>query len=286
MMLGEGAREPPEEGDMRRSLGVAAAAVLLALGVSLLLPIVAAADEPSSYAGTYAGMATGKNKKGTKGSSGVTVWVEDLGGQAKFTFRFDKVPVVVDATGREEGGTKGSVAVRIAVAKMGIRGNAVLVLVPKGQTWSLVAKGSGKALKYQGSGRLNAARICTGVAVPSVKDQFTDLLKALGGAKPKSVPVPAGGASGVPGIVRVASSGSVAAPEPAVTPVAEVTVEPASIIDPAEAQPPTPDEDVLVATGVLVVVIVLSVAFGVGARVRRTAVAAGPGDIAPRERED
>ena len=271
---------------MRRSLRAAAAAILLALGVSLLLPVLAAADEASSYAGTYAGVATGKNKKGTKGTSGVTVWVEDLGSQAKFTFRFDKVPVVVDATGREEGGTKGSVAVRIAVAKMGIRGNAVLVLVPNGQTWSLVAKGSGKALKYQGSGRLNAARICTGVAVPAMDDQVIDLFKSLGGAKPKSAIMPAGGASGALGIVRVASSGAVDVPDPAVTPVAEVTVEPASIIDLAEAQPPTPDEDVLVATGVLVVAIVLSVAFGVGARVRRTAVAAGPGDIAPRERED
>ncbi len=261
---------------MRRSFG--ASAILLALAVSLLLPALAAAtDEPSSYAGTYAGTAVGKSDKGSKGSSGVTVWVEDLGDQAKFTFRFDKVPVVLDATGKEEGGTKGAIAVRIAVDKMGIKGNATIVLVPSGQTWLLVAKGSGKALKYKGSGRLSAPRISTGVALPSTVDQFMDLFGALGGAKPKSTTAPAGDSSdALPGLVRVASSGDFVVPKPTVTPVAEVTVAPASIIAPAEAQPPSPDDDVLAAAFVLMLVAVLGLALGVGARARPVRVAAGP----------
>lgn len=261
---------------MRRSFG--ATTILLALAVSFLLPTVAAAtDEPSSYAGTYAGKAVGTNDKGSKGSSGVTVWVEDLGDQAKFTFRFDKVPVVLDATGKEEGGAKGAIAVRIAVDKMGIKGSATLVLIPSGQTWMLVAKGSGKALKYKGSGRLSAPRISTGVALPSTVDQVMDLFGALGGAKPTSSATPPGDSSDVlPGLVRVASNGDFVVPKPTVTPVAEVTVAPASIVAPAEAQPPSPDDAVLMATLVLVLMAVLGLALGVGARARPARVAAGP----------
>lgn len=55
---------------MGRPLKAAVAATLLAFGISLLLPALAAAADAAPWVGTYKGVAVGKDAKGKKGLYG------------------------------------------------------------------------------------------------------------------------------------------------------------------------------------------------------------------------
>jgi hypothetical protein len=247
---------------MRRPIGVAAATLVLVLLLLLLLPVLALAiDSQSSFAGTYKGSGTGVSKKGKKASSGATVWVEDQGATVRFTFRFDRVPVVFAAEGPAMASKAGGTVVRISVKEAGIRGSATLALIRKGLVWTLVASGKGKALKYEGTGRLACVRTATGVELPSRVKQFEDLFSALGGGKPAS------STKGLK-IVTVSSgsgTGGTTAPadlQPPVLTKPVVIVKPASALAPAKAKPPVPDGDSVKTTAVLLSALAFSMIFG------------------------
>jgi hypothetical protein len=244
---------------MRRLLGVASATVAFVVLLLLLLPCLALAiDSQSSFAGTYKGSGTGVSKKGKKASSGATVWVEDKGGTVRFTFRFDRVPVVFAAEGPAMASKSGGTVVRITVNEAGIRGSATLALIRKGLVWTLVAGGKGKALKYEGTGRLACVRTATGVELPSRVKQFEDLFSALVGGKP---------ASSTKGLKIVAVSGGsgTTAPadvQPPVLTKPVVFVKPVSALAPAKPKPPVPDGDAVKTTGVLLAALAFSMVFG------------------------
>lgn len=292
---------------MKRPLRAAVACALLALGLSLLAPaFAAAADAP--WVGTYKGVGIGRDKKGKKATSAVTVWVEDLGGSTRFTFRFDKLPVIISRTAPNGGGLNGAQVMRISVNEAGVKGSAVIVVYPKDGNYMMAGKGAGKALGKQGTGRMGAVRTSTGVELPSFAEQVSDLFGALVAGKIKtssSTSGGSGGSSGLPpsvgtvlsdgdGVVEVASAGISPADDPTeagqddpatvikqapdVVFVKAVVVEPASITDLAEARPPATTQTMLT---VMVLVLVLSgvaALVGVGPRARRTAPAPARAD--------
>ena len=153
---------------MTRPLKAAVAATLLALGLSLLLPTLAAAADAAPWVGTYKGSAVGKDAKGKKGTSGVTVWVEDRGDSTKFTFRFDKFPIIISQTAPNDGGRQGSMLMGISVEERGVSGAGLIVVYPRNGNYLMAGKGAGKAVGKQGTGRMGAVRTSTGVQLPSV----------------------------------------------------------------------------------------------------------------------
>jgi len=214
---------------MRRSTGIAAVAAaltLLALAVLDLPAIAAAADSQGSYAGTYTGVASGRNADGKKGSSGITVWVQVSGDKTTFTFRVDKLPVVVSATGVARQGASGKAVVPLSISEAGIRAGGTMTFSISKQRWLLYGAGSGKALQYKGKGKLVCWRVSTGVALPSTKTQITDLLSALSGGKPKTSEE-----------VNNDAAGSSAPPQPSPLPSMQTEVDPA-ILKPRRRQGP------------------------------------------------
>jgi hypothetical protein len=249
--------------------------------------------------GTYKGVGVGKNAKGEKARSGVTVWVEDAGGSTKLTFRFDRFPAVISRTVPNAGGTKGSMLLRITVDEPGVRGGGLIVVYPKNGNYLMAGKGAGTALSKEGTGRMGAVRTSTGVELPSMDQQVKDLFSAVFNRKVKSSSS-AGGASGASslatpapavlsddaGVVRVASAGDEPAGEaaaaqddpeavvkqaPDVVFVKAVAVEPASMIDLAEARPPVTTQTALTATVLLVALTGIAAIVSVGPKVRRGA---------------
>jgi hypothetical protein len=280
-------------------------AVLLVVGTTLLLPAVAAA-EGAPWVGTYKGVGVGRDGKGKTARSGVTVWVEDLGGSTRFTFRFDKLPAVFDLTAPNAGGQKGAMLVRFSVNKAGVQGTGMIVLYPRDGNYMMAAKGAGKAMGKKGTGRLGAVRTSTGVELPSTVDQFRDLFSTLlGGKVSSSVGRPGSQSGGVATIeplagplrlvsddagavyasvemadeapVEQAEIDAVVDKAPEVVFVKAVTVEPASVVDLAAAKPPATTQTTLTVMVALLVLTGAAAVVGVGPRARRGAVAAGPG---------
>jgi hypothetical protein len=287
---------------MARLPKAAIAVTLLAFVLALLAPAVAAAADAAPWVGTYKGVGVGKDAKGKRGTSGVTIWVEDLGGSSRFTFRFDKFPVVVSRTAPNGGGLQGSQLMRIAVNEQGVSGSGLIVVYPRNGNYLMAGKGAGKALGKQGTGRMGAVRTSTGVELPSFADQVSDLFGALISRK---VPSSGGGSSdagpgsgGAPqalaavevGPVCVAAAGGEAVGEaagaqddpdvvvkqaPEVVFVKAVAVEPASALDLAEAKPPVTTQAAFTVTVLLVVLTVVAAVISVGPKVRRRTAAAG-----------
>lgn len=288
------------EGSMARLLKAAWAAALLAFALSLLLPALAVAADAAPWVGTYKGVGVGKNAKGEKARSGVTVWVEDAGGSTKLTFRFDRFPAVISRTVPNAGGTKGSMLLRVTVDEPGVRGSGLIVVYPKNGNYLMAGKGAGTALKKQGTGRMGAVRTSTGVELPSMTQQVKDLFSALLTRKVKSSSGSGGTGSGGPqvapaapallsddaGVIRVAAAGGEEAGEtaaaqddpkavvrqaPDVVFVKAVAVEPASIVDLAKARPPVTTQTALTATVLLVVLTGIAAIVSVGPKLRRAA---------------
>jgi hypothetical protein len=283
---------------MTRPLKAAVAAALLAFAVCLLAPTVAAAADAAPWVGTYKGVAVGKDAKGTKGSTGVTIWVEDLGDSTKFTFRFDKFPVIISQTAPNDGGQKGSMLMGISVEERGVSGAGLVVVYPKKGNYMMAGKGAGKAIGKQGTGRMGAVRTSTGVELPSVKQQFSDLMSALLSRKVKTTTgKPAGSSDATPVVSPVDlvsdDTGTVYAAaqvtsEPAVTQeeadaavkqsptvvfVTATTVEPASVIDLAAAKPPATTQTVFTVMVLLLVLTVVAAVVSVGPKMRQPAAA-------------
>lgn len=298
---------------MTRPLKAAIAATLLALGIALFLPTLAAAADAAPWVGTYKGVAVGKDKKGKSGKSGVTIWVEDLGGSTKFTFRFDKFPVVFDQTAPNAGGQNGSMLVRFAVSKAGVNGTGMIVLYPRDGNYMIAGKGAGKAAGKQGTGRMSAVRMSTGVDLPSTTQQIKDLFSTLFGKKISSATSASsaaiGGSSAAPAVrpiaivsddadavyasAEVTSEAASTADEaqavvikkaPTVVFVQAVEVEPASGVDLAAAKPPATTQTVITTLGLLIVLTVAAAIVSVGPKVRRQAAAATAD--APRDDEE
>ena len=261
---------------MRRATGIAAIAAALALLTLTLLtlPVVAAAaDADQSYAGTYTGVASGRDAEGKKGSSGVTVWVQVSGDTTTFTFRVDKLPVVVSQAGTSQPGAGGRIVVPLRVDQMGIRAGGTMTFSISKKRWLLYGTGSGKALKYKGKGKLVCWRVSTGVALPSTKTQFTDLLSALSGGKPKTaVDVSDDAAGSSSGAGTSASPGASAQPSPeplsSAAPAAAAAAGPGaaaaatSVIDLAAQAPPVDDMKKLSALGLLLLIVTMNLALG------------------------
>lgn len=290
---------------MTRPIKAAVAAILLAFVFSLLVPTLAmAADAP--WVGTYKGVGVGKDAKGKKGTSGVTIWVEDLGDSTKFTFRFDRFPVIISKTAPNDGGTRGSMLMGISVEERGVSGAGLIVVYPRGGNYMMAGKGAGKALGKQGTGRLGAVRTSTGVVLPSMTDQIKDLFTALLNRKVKSR---TGGTSGgtsdldptAPtilsddGVVQVADASNtvggaaagtkddpdvVVGQAPHVAFVKAVAVEPASIVDLAKAKPPVTTQTAYTATALLLILTSVAAIISVGPKLRRTAATAGAATMA------
>lgn len=285
---------------MTRPLKAAFAATLLVLGVSLLLPTLAAAADAAPWVGTYKGVAVGKDKEGKTGKSGFTIWVEDRGGSTKFTFRFDKIPVVFDRTAPNAGGLNGAMLVRFAVDEAGVNGTGMIVLYPRDGNYMIAGKAAGKAIGKEGSGRMSAVRTSTGVALPSTFDQFDNLFSSFTGKKLSSTTGAAGGSSSAPPAVRpagifsddagvvyasaeVASAAASTQDEaqavvikkaPTVVFVKAVEVEPASVVDLAAAKPPATTRTVITVMGLLVVLTGAAAIVSVGPKIRRQAAVA------------
>ena len=285
---------------MARLPKAAIAVTLLAFVLALLAPAVAVAADAAPWVGTYKGVGVGKDAKGKKGTSGVTIWVEDLGGSSRFTFRFDKFPVVVSRTTPNGGGLKGSQLMRISVNEQGVSGSGLIVVYPRDGNYLMAGKGAGKALGKQGTGRMGAVRTSTGVELPSFADQVSDLFGALISRKVPSSSSgtsdagPAAGAASQAlasvdvGPVRVAAAGDEAAADaagakddpdlvvkqaPEVVFVAAVEVEPASVLDVAKAKPPVTTQAAFTVTVLLVILTVVAAVISVGPKSRRAATA-------------
>jgi hypothetical protein len=286
---------------MGRPLKAAVAAALLALGIALLLPALAAAADAAPWVGTYKGVAVGKDANGKKGRTGVTIWVEDAGGDStRFTFRFDKFPVVISRTSPNDGGTKGSMLMGISVDEPGVSGAGLIVVYPKNGNYMMAGKGAGKAVGKQGTGRMGAVRTCTGVQLPSMTEQVKDLFTALISRKVKSSSSASGGGSSglTPAMpLRIlsddaaAESGDAASGEAATTQydpegvlkeapdvvfVKAVTVEPASVIDVAAAKPPATTQTAFTAVIALIALTAIAAIVSIGPKSRGPVTATAP----------
>lgn len=292
---------------MARLLRAAWAAALLAFAFSLLVPALSVADDAAPWVGTYKGVGVGQNAKGEKARSGVTVWVEDAGDSTKLTFRVDKFPAVISRTVPNAGGVKGSMLLRITVDELGVRGSGMIVVYPKNGNYLMAGKGAGTALRKKGTGRMGAVRTSTGVELPSMDQQVEDLFSAVFKRKVKSSSA-SGGTSGASsyvtpapallsddaGVIRVASAGdetpedaaaaqddpeTVVQQAPDIVFVKAVVVEPASMIDLAEARPPVTTQTAFTATVLLLVLTGIAAIVSVGPKLRRAvAVDADRGD--------
>ena len=289
---------------MARSLKAVLVTALLVVGTALFLPALAEAAAP--WEGTYKGVGVGKDGKGKTARSGVTVWVEDLGGSTRFTFRFDKLPAVFDLTAPNAGGQKGAMLVRFSVNKAGVQGTGMIVLYPRDGNYMMAGKGAGKAMGKKGTGRLSAVRTSTGVELPSTVDQFRDLFSTLlGGKVSSSVGQPGSQSGGVAtvepltGPLRLVSDDAGAAyasvemadeapveqeeidavvdKAPEVIFVKAVVVEPASALDLAAAKPPATTQTTLTVMVVLLVLTGAAAVVSVGPRVRRAEARRTPG---------
>ena len=278
---------------MTRPLKTAVAAALLALGLSLLLPTLAAAADAAPWVGTYKGVGIGKNAEGKSAKSGVTIWVEDLGGSTKFTFRFDRFPVIFSQTAPNDGGRKGSMLMGISVEERGVSGAGLIVVYPRNGNYQMAGKGAGKAVGKQGTGRMGAVRTSTGVQLPSMKQQVDDLFSALLNRKVKSASGTTGGSSDAAPAVRpgrllssdtlvASASGATTAGSPSeadavvkqaptVVFVTAATVEPASIIDVAKAKPPVTTQTAFTVMILLLVLTVVAAVISVGPKLRQPA---------------
>jgi hypothetical protein len=242
---------------MRRSLVVPAGLVVAVFVAALLVPFIAWAAQtgPPSYQGTYAGAASGVSKKdGKKGRSAVTVWVQDLGATTRFTFRVDKIGFTVEAEGPEQW-SGDTVTVPLTVKKTGIRANGVMTLTRHGDSWVLSGQGSGKVIRYEGSGQLAGSMTSTGVELPSLGRQIGDMFEGIFGGAPKPSAVPAL----TPEPQTSATPAATPTPAPAVGETVTV-VEKASVFAPADAKPPIPDESKLIAIGLMVILLFLAIA--------------------------
>ena len=290
---------------MARTLKAAVVAALIAVGTTLLLPAVAAA-EGAPWVGTYKGVGVGRDGNGKTARSGVTVWVEDLGGSTRFTFRFDKLPAVFDLTAPNAGGQKGAMLVRFSVNKAGVQGTGMIVLYPRDGNYMMAGKGAGKAMGKKGTGRLSAVRTSTGVELPSTVDQFRDLFSTLlGGKASSSIGQPGSHSGGVAtveplaGPLRLTSDDAAAvyasvemadeAPveqeeidavvdkAPQVVFVKAVEVEPASVVDLAAAKPPATTQATLTVMVALLVLMGVAAVVSVGPKVKRAEARTAPG---------
>lgn len=242
----------------------ARAAVVAAALVLLLLAAGAAGASPARAAseidGTYVGTAQGTSTDGKKASSGVTVWVEDLGEVIRFTFRIDKLPVIVDAQGPDQSPNPNAIGVPLSIDSMGVKGSAVIMLRPKGDGWILTGRGSGKALQYAGKGTISCTRISTGVALPALGEQVRDVIGSLFGAGPTSsrdlAAATAAGAAGS-GDSSGADEGSAVAPGQDQGPPS------GSVLDVAGADPPIPDLDKLGAVGLMILFLTMVLVLGI-----------------------
>jgi hypothetical protein len=285
---------------MTRPLKGLVAASLVAFAVSLALPALAAAADSAPWVGTYKGVGVGKNAKGKKGSSGVTIWVEDAGDSTTFTFRFDRFPAVFSRTVPNSGGLNGSMLMRIVVDEPGVKGAGMIVVYRRNGNYMMAGKGAGKALRKQGTGRLAAVRTSTGVELPSMKEQVKDLFTALLTRKIKSSSsTTGGGSSGLTPAVPLriisddaAASGGEVANDGATTTqydpdevvkgapdvvfVKAVVVEPASVIDVAAAKPPATTQTAFTVAIALIVLTAIAAIISVGPRSRGSATATAP----------
>ncbi len=231
---------------MRRTYLSAGGIAALILLVTMLAPsFAAAADE--SYAGTYQGYGKGVDKKGKSATSALTFWLEDLGGRTRVTVRVARVGLTVSAEGAERWDGEDTVVVPIDVEMTGVKVKATVTLERDGQAWTLLASGSGKLLRYEGSGDAAAVRTATGVTVPGLGEQIGDALSAIFGGPPDPQPAPK---------VRE-EGGKPAPPEP---PAQVEQVEEASALAVAEPTPPIPLDDVWAAT--IAVAILSFIIFG------------------------
>ncbi len=293
---------------MTRRLKRLAAAALLASAAFLALPALAAAADAAPWVGTYKGVAVGKDAKGKKGSSGVTIWVEDAGDSTRFTFRVDKFPAVFSRTVPNAGGVNGSMLMRISVDEPGVSGAGMIVVYPRNGNYMMAGKGAGKAAGKQGTGRLGAVRTSTGVQLPSMADQIKDLFTALISRKIKSSSSPSGGgSSGLPPAVPLAIlSDDVAAASddtvsaettteydpdavvkqaPDVVFVKAVVVEPASVIDVAAAKPPATTQTAFTVAIALIVLTAITAIVSIGPKLRGTVTATAPVEQPGSDRE-
>jgi hypothetical protein len=213
---------------MRRSRKGAGVIVALVLLVPLLVPAFAGAAE-DSYGGTYEGYGKGTDENGKSASSNVTFWVEDQGEEVRITMRVARLGVTLSTSGAEQldGDT---VTVPIDVSMPGADVSGTVTLEPDGDNWILTGSGSGKLFSYEGSGEVAAIRTATGVVVPGVGDQLSDVVSAIFSGPPDSGPVPKIKESG----------GELQPPDPPATveQVAESTT-----LSPAEKMPPIPEQD-------------------------------------------
>jgi hypothetical protein len=177
-----------------RPVAVALAATFLVASLVLVAPD-AGAGSASPWVGTYAGSGKGKAVKGTKEvEATVTVWLEDAGGgNAKVTVRVDKYGLVMGAVGTVEPQANGSYLIPIDVSSSTVSANAVLTVVHQGDRMVMSGQGAGIALGNEGTGTLGAEQTATGVVLPSLGAQTTDMLKDVGGgpARAESVQTPA-----------------------------------------------------------------------------------------------
>lgn len=228
----------------------------------------------------------------------MTIWVEDAGDSTKFTFRFDKFPVVISRTAPNDGGTKGSMLMGISVDEPGVSGAGLIVVYPKNGNYMMAGKGAGKAVGKQGTGRMGAVRTSTGVALPSVNQQVKDLFTALFTRKIKSSST-SGGSSGLTPATPLrilsddaaATNGEAASGEavttqydpdqvvkeaPDVVFVKAVTVEPASVIDVAAAKPPATTQTAFTVTIALIVLTAIAAIVSIGPKSRGPVTATAP----------
>jgi len=170
---------------MHRSRGAKGYVAFLVLLVCLGVPGVALAQD-SSYEGTYVVSGDGTSRKGTPGESAVTVWVEDLGSEARFTFTIDKMTLTTSATGPEQWDGPDKVSVPLDVQNAAVDANGAVTLVREGDTWSISGTGDGKALRYDGTGNISGQRASAGFLMPPIGEQITDMVSAITSGPPET----------------------------------------------------------------------------------------------------
>ena len=220
-----------------RPVAVALAATFLVASLVLVAP-AAGAGPASPWVGTYAGSGKGKAVKGTKEvEATVTVWLEDAGGgNAKVTVRVDKYGLVMEAVSAVEPQANGSYLIPIDVSSSTVSANAILTVMHQGDRMVMSGQGAGIALGNEGTGTMGAEQTATGVVLPSLGAQTTDMFKDVvgGPARAKSVQAPA-------------ATGAV------------IDVKPASSLAPARASAPLATERELFAMAVLFLIFLLLV---------------------------
>lgn len=214
-------------------------AALLATIAACALPARAlAATSPPAYTGTYGANAQGVSESGAKKSSPVTIWVRNIGGKTRFTFRVDSIGITFEAEGVPSGVGTDTIVVPVPLSGPGIDGNATLTMTRKGAGWVISGKGSGKALGKNGTGRLGGSMTATGVDIPSLGTQVTDMVSSLFGGPPDTNQ----------------KAIAISAKPPTV-------VEPAPSYAPATPRPPQTDVELLEVIGLMLAVLVLAALF-------------------------